>query len=298
MWGSALAPMSGIAETVEEEPPLKKFKALFDASAPESSGWDALQSGSGVEYLLALDTGISQTQSESLGLGMSTSAEEVPRTAVVREEEEEMTQSQVPGGRRKRALEVVDEDAEMEVEPPAKRQATGGRAVSVAPAPTAGKPRSTMAATVTATEKKGGAGAPVGQPDTDSAFLKAIASTKRGKKTEDVFDREFNKLKISKPEVTVREPEEEWKVLEEFGDDAGIRGNFMTVVEIEVFRRDGRGQEREPLREWGGKPDFKKFKKVQCCVGVICRSMLMQALAEIDELEARREGGGVCLGGK
>ena len=31
VWGSALAPLTGIAETVPEEPPLKKFKALFEA---------------------------------------------------------------------------------------------------------------------------------------------------------------------------------------------------------------------------------------------------------------------------
>ena len=271
VWGSALAPLTGIAETVPEEPPLKKFKALFEASEPQSSAWDALQSGSGMEDLLAsaeVDLGRSQTQSQTPGMGSS--AEEVPRTAAVREEEEEMTQSQAPGRRRKRALEVVDEDAEMKVEPPAKRQATSER--DMAPAPTSSKPRST--ATVAPTDKKGGSGAAAGKPDTDNEFLKAIASTKRGKKTEDAFDREFNKLKISKPEVEKRDPEEEWAVLAEFGDDSGLRGNFMTVVEMDVFRRDGRGQAREPLREWDGKPNYKKFKKV-CDVWVFFAGLVL-----------------------
>ena len=87
VWGSALAPLTGIAETVPEEPPLKKFKALFEASKPQSSAWDALRSGSGMEDLLAsaeVDLGRSQTQSQTPGMGSS--AEEVPRTAAVREE--------------------------------------------------------------------------------------------------------------------------------------------------------------------------------------------------------------------
>ena len=37
--------------------------------------------------------------------------------------------------------------------------------------------------------------------DTDAAFLQALASTKRGKRREDDFDREFNNLRISKPEI-------------------------------------------------------------------------------------------------
>ena len=144
--------------------------------------------------------------------------------------------------------------------------------------------------------KKGGSGAAAGKPDTDNEFLKAIASTKRGKKTEDVFDREFNKLKISKPEVEKRDPEEEWAVLAEFGDDSGLRGNFMTVVEMDVFRRDGRGQAREPLREWDGKPNYKKFKKV-CDVWVFVAGLVLMRFffVETDEPGARCEGGGVCL---
>ena len=101
--GHALAALTGIAEMMQEEPPLKKFKAPFEASESQSSAWDALRSGSAMEDSLAsaeVHLGCSQT------LGMGSSAEVVPPTAAVREEEEEMTQSQVAGRRRKRALEA------------------------------------------------------------------------------------------------------------------------------------------------------------------------------------------------
>ena len=108
-------------------------------------------------------------------------------------------------------------------------------------------------------------GAPAGRPDTDAAFLKAIASTKRGKKTEDAFDREFNNLKISKPDLEHEEQEKEWDVLADFGDDTGIRGNFMVVMEMEIFRKDDESRARSSQAvntDWEGKPNFKKFKKV------------------------------------
>lgn len=108
-------------------------------------------------------------------------------------------------------------------------------------------------------------GAPAGRPDTDAAFLKAIASTKRGKKTEDAFDREFNNLKISKPDLEHEEQEKEWNVLADFGDDSGIRGNFMVVMEMEIFRKDDGSRARSSHAvntDWEGKPNFKKFKKV------------------------------------
>ncbi|KAJ8075884.1 hypothetical protein PM082_021516 [Marasmius tenuissimus] len=120
--------------------------------------------------------------------------------------------------------------------------------------PTSAKPPSTL--------KSGSAsGAEAGKPDTDEAFLKAVASTKRGKKNEDDFDREFNKLKISKPELAQEDQEDrQWAVLEDFGDDSNLRGNFMMIVEFDAPRHRVRTpQERNP--EWDGKPNFKKFKK-------------------------------------
>ncbi|RPD58318.1 hypothetical protein L226DRAFT_536733 [Lentinus tigrinus ALCF2SS1-7] len=103
-------------------------------------------------------------------------------------------------------------------------------------------------------------------PDRDDAFLKAVATTKRGKKTEDSFDREFNNLRISKPDLERDGQEEQWKVLDDFGDDGDMRGNFMVVVEMPLYRNPG-AETRDHLRrgegrvEWQGRPDFKKFKR-------------------------------------
>ncbi|TFY73882.1 hypothetical protein EWM64_g10131, partial [Hericium alpestre] len=96
-------------------------------------------------------------------------------------------------------------------------------------------------------------------------FLKAVNSTKRGKKHEDAFDREFNKLRISKPELDRDQQEKDWAVLADFGND-GVRGNFMVVLELDVDRntraqRADRADRAESSRAWDGKPDFKKFKK-------------------------------------
>ncbi|KAH9895783.1 hypothetical protein C8Q73DRAFT_689417 [Cubamyces lactineus] len=113
------------------------------------------------------------------------------------------------------------------------------------------------------------ASAASGEPDKDAAFLKTVASTKRGKKTEDEFDREFNNLRISKPDLEQDKGGEAWAVLDDFGDDSDVRGNFMVVVEMPVYRENARvdGQGSDHLRrgegrlEWQGRPDFKKFRR-------------------------------------
>jgi hypothetical protein len=118
--------------------------------------------------------------------------------------------------------------------------------------------------------------------DTDENFLKAVNSMKRGKKHEDDFDREFNQLRITKPRnvnvdtidsgttaKSVHEPVvAPWDAIDDFGD-AGIRGNFMVVVEMDVQR----GASVRPALtardndaahpEWTGRPNFKKFKTVR-----------------------------------
>lgn len=119
-------------------------------------------------------------------------------------------------------------------------------------------------------------------PDTDDRFLKAVNSLKKGKKQEDLFDKQFNELRISKPDVKEMDRqrsqrEEEWKMMsrEDFGDET-LRGNFMVVVEIDISvasarsRSAARGAGRVaagPLEEgsekWAGRPNFKKFKKVR-----------------------------------
>ncbi|KAK0187103.1 proline-rich protein [Armillaria mellea] len=254
---------------VTEEPAYKKHKALFDASDPEKAGitfdgttFSGFQSGAA-----------SQTQSQSGTLGSRSSGSGTLQP--VREEEEE-TQQSVPGGSRGQKRKSVSEDVEMagaeealastpETDaPPAKKRAVDNvNAVQRLPTTTIqaeDRTRSKPPSTVQPSKSK--SCAPLGKPDTDDAFLKAIASTKRGKKNEDEFDREFNKLKISKPELNKENPEDEWKVLEQFGDDDHVRGNFMMIVTMEVTgKHGGRTRQTETNLEWQGKPDFKKFKK-------------------------------------
>jgi hypothetical protein len=59
-----------------------------------------------------------------------------------------------------------------------------------------------------------------------------------------------------------QEPEEEPAVLADFGDDTGLRGNFMVVVELEVYKKDKDLQNSTKNHAWDGKPNFKKFKQV------------------------------------
>ncbi|KAI0808103.1 hypothetical protein C8Q74DRAFT_1363528 [Fomes fomentarius] len=213
--------------------------------------------------------------------------------AVAEEEEESTmsgavmtTQSQARGTKRK----TQDEDVEMDEDdvPPKSRRRTGEEAQAEPETETqaqtgaqAQKPMSKIVTRVDMAQshvhvkskpvsKKAQAqdakNKKTGEPDRDDAFLKAVASKKRGKKAEDTFDREFNNLRISKPDLEREREDEAFKVLEEFGDDGDVRGNFMVVVEVPLFREPG-DKEKEHLRrgegrlEWQGKPDFKKFKR-------------------------------------
>lgn len=100
----------------------------------------------------------------------------------------------------------------------------------------------------------------VNKLDVDTAFLKAVASTKKGKKKEDDFDRDFNNLRISRPELDCQE--EEWNIVDDFGKDTGIRGNFMVILEMDVPDNRNCLQRRPVQSDWRGLPNFKKFKKV------------------------------------
>ncbi|CAA7263776.1 unnamed protein product [Cyclocybe aegerita] len=269
--------LSSIGETVPEEPPLKKFKALFEASGAEADAPAMdFESFNPEESIPQFSVGLSsqtqtQTQAETepgrFGRGFPSSS-----LAVLREEEEETQGSSSQRGTKRRA-DDEEEDVEMQLvqdrqpseassgPPMSKRRAVENVNAVENVARGASKPPSTVG-TVTLTGKEGHGAAP-GKPDTDAAFLKAIASTKRGKKGEDDFDREFNKLKISKPQLNKpAEPEEEWAVLAEFGDDSGLRGNFMVVVEIDVYKKNPKDKENQVSNQaWNGKPNFKKFKK-------------------------------------
>ncbi|KAF9466695.1 proline-rich protein [Collybia nuda] len=266
-----------IEESVEE-PPLKKFKALFDASHPDKMGAGSFDD-TALEEIQSATLGAStdtQTQSQTQeGRGRQLRGSATTNLSVLREEEEE-TPSSAMGHTiergTKRAYVDIHEDVELEGFGDrnglmtVKRRAIENRnAVDRLDDRTA-KPTSTSAGSkppsTAITSKSIKPGAPPGQPDKDAAFLKAIASTKRGKKAEDEFDRDFNKLKISKPDLVREEPEKEWAILEDFGDETNVRGNFMVVVEMEI--PDNTGRQRRvfnEVQEWQGKPNFKKFKK-------------------------------------
>ncbi|KAL1701737.1 hypothetical protein EV121DRAFT_293968 [Schizophyllum commune] len=249
----------------EDEPPLKKFKDLFEASDP-SKVTDAPYFASGTRETQ------SQTQPGSSGASQETQVRTRRVLNAVREEEEEGTQTQAtePGvlaGAKRKASAVesaaIEEDGSPAAPPSqVKKRAVEANAIRRSPSVSVA---SNHAQVPGRSPKK--PGAPAGRPDTDAAFLKALASTKRGKRAEDEFDREFNNLRISKPDLDARleEEEVEWKVLQDFGDDGDLRGNFMTVVEIDVYADRAPFlpvQQRSADPRWAGRPNFKKFKKV------------------------------------
>jgi hypothetical protein len=245
------------------EPPLKKFKALFEESDPDRL--------SQMETNTAKD---SETQDIPAFQSLPTSRTHAnggpSGLPAVQEEEEESTlsaaQENVESRGLKRKSERIEEDEESGTQPgpKPKKRALEGSAVTQQPAAAVGPPRK-KPRQAASEESQAAPGSQIGQPDVDNQFLKALASMKKGKKNEDTFDREFNNLRISKPELERDDHEKEWNLLKDFGDESNIRGNFMVVVEMEVYRKDGnqarlrRGTGRP---EWEGKPDFKKFRKV------------------------------------
>ena len=304
--------MSAIEETAPE-PATKKFRALFESGNNRDSAtlesFDPLL-GSGGGGSSSQTQTQTETQGGPSGSGRAIRGMGDSSLAVLREEEEEtqatpgtgvgvrgrsQVDSEGPSRGAKRRLES-EEDVEMQVTQADSGTSADGGGDGSASGPPVSKKRAvegfnsvdrvhhgtskppSMAGARTTTVKgkendKQGTGALPGKPDTDPTFLKAIASTKRGKKTEDAFDREFNKLKISKPELDQQQdPEEEWGVLAEFGDDSGLRGNFMVVIEMDVYRQDGAGNDvlaqKAVNDSWDGKPNFKKFKKVSL-VGLV-----------------------------
>ncbi|KAF9005239.1 hypothetical protein BDQ17DRAFT_1240635 [Cyathus striatus] len=260
---------STINET-SEGPPLKKFKALFDESDP-----DRVIAESSLEESESLDRSFTQTQTQ-FGFQFRAPRTYVTNTnmSLLREEDEE-SQSLASVGvlsrGTKRTLDCA-EDEDMEVDeaesagldtdqPASKKRAV--EAVNAVERAAMSEPLLPIPLTSSkpACSAVPSTGAAPGKPDKDAAFLKAIASTKRGKKSEDNFDREFNNLKISKPDLDREERENEWNILADFGDDSGIRGNFMTIVEMPLFRENrNRRNDQSNAPQWAGKPNFKKFK--------------------------------------
>jgi hypothetical protein len=272
---------------VDDDPPLKKFKALFEASDPSRVG-----AGSYDEDVLDTNTGeglTSQTQSQTGGFVRRPAT--LSSLTVLREEEEDSLASgdQTQRGT-KRVLDSAqmdDQDVEIVVTESGGADGQSARKKHVLESgnhvqkttevvsPTKQSPKTNRK------EKEQNPGAPLGKPDTDVEFLKAVASTKKGKKAEDDFDREFNNLRISKSKVAgterqqTGEGEEEWRKFADFGDDAGLRGNFMVILEMDVYqhkkgeqregdveRRAAVGEMGEVPDQWKDKPNFKRFKQV------------------------------------
>jgi len=239
-----------IDDVIEEEPPHKKFKALFEASDPDKVLFDGSQVF-GAAYDDAMGTlGESVTQT-----GRSVDGALPRRLPVVAEEEESLS------GPSQRANSVAFEerspveDAGLSsqmppAQPRAKSKAPPSRQLSEQPQ--------------TTVKSKRGAN---GTVDKDEAFLTAVASKKRGKKTEDEFDREFNKLRISKPDLQREDDQQVWEVLGDFDGVPNIRGNFMVIMDLDVFR-DSNGRREVAANDardavFTNRPNFKKFKKVR-----------------------------------
>lgn len=268
-----------------QEPPLKKFKALFEQSDPDKIAQSGVEEYRHTQFQ---GTEQSQTQNESSAETQVRAAKAVRLAVVTEEEEESASRSAATVSQRtstqtlKRKTRSQDEDGDVEMVsaesgmPKTKKRAVEDvNAVASAKPESSAKPTSTSAsktasksaskpASFTQSTKDSTQSHGSGEPDKDEAFLKAVATKKRGKNVDDTFDREFNNLRISKPEVEVDNQRKEWSVLEEFGDDGDLRGNFMVIVEIDVKtggERTMRGGESR--LDWEGKPDFKKFKKVR-----------------------------------
>ncbi|KAI0084127.1 hypothetical protein BDY19DRAFT_973975 [Irpex rosettiformis] len=251
------------------EPPHKKYKALFEESDPDRIIYSSAQSNGS----------IMQAETSYFQASIQPPTPSAPPLAAVAEEGEESFNPSVVSGQPtstemsqllRRAPMGTNGDAEMEdagqpyivTDAGSSGSHTASTDSQVPPQPPSSRPFTSTLVNVNKERKTGSA---PNKPDRDEAFLKAVASTKRGKRHEDDFDREFNDLRISKPDLERERVQEDWSVLNDFGDDSGLRGNFMVVVEMDVFRKDDSA--RDVMRtaggraDWEGRANFKKFKK-------------------------------------
>ncbi|KAH7908695.1 proline-rich protein [Hygrophoropsis aurantiaca] len=252
-------------EETTQQPPLKKFKALFEASDPDKGANDGTQSIEAA-YDSAVNDG-SEQQRESQSLTQTdtirTASGNATRLQVVAEEEEEGTPQSGPSfATRRRAPDSGDA---MAVDIPIESCHTnnGAKATQVTRGVSQTRDKSVAPTQAPVSKKQKKPTSTQHAVDTDEAFLTAVASTKRGKKAEDSFDREFNNLRISKPDLQREEQEEAWRLLGDFDDVPNIRGNFMMILDMEIYKSGGTarigGGSRNPL--WDSRPNFKKFKK-------------------------------------
>ena len=267
----------------EEEPPLKKFKKMFEDSDPDRLVNSQTQ-GPEVQTLSSIVELAYEERTEAVQSAlrdMSLKKRKRPSVDMDTANEDEDTNPRTRAGSRAPSVGP----------PPSKRRAPQyARSLSIvaeAPDEQAGpsssrgaQPQKPQASASTSqakpiARKKTAATATQAQPDRDETFLKALASTKKGKKKEDQYDRDFNELRVAKPTqahlkaaVGVEEDLEAWNAIEK---DMDIRGNFMVVmqeIEPRVPREpEGVGMSPAGRPEWVGRPDFKKFKRVSLKVG-------------------------------
>lgn len=269
------------------EPPHKRFKALFDETTEESNDNSAGQGSS-------VSTGATGPGTRAASVLSTTSMASVEGALTRKDggvEEMEMDDGASTGkARSTSARPRVDKEASHErfkaLFDGIKESGTetgnsgdgrdsGATGSTEERRPSASKAGPTRSSTVptesgapsssTQSHKSKNRGALPNQPDKDPKFLEVLASTSkksRGKKVDDTFDREFNQLRISALE---QRREEEAAVWEKFEKDMDIRGNFMVIEVVDLFRKDGGRRTRAPPAEnEAGVPNFKKFKKVRC----------------------------------
>jgi hypothetical protein len=98
------------------------------------------------------------------------------------------------------------------------------------------------------------------QPDIDETFLKALAAARKEREGKQPHDREFDVPSI--PGLLSQDgPAQDFYALKSLGDEHNIRGNFMVVVEMDVAKRESATycNTSSPLNS---KANFKKFQKV------------------------------------
>ena len=231
--------------TPDVEPPLKKFKALFEESDPD-------------RLVLSLPHDSLDVMHQSYPQPSPIPTDGSPGQGDETSQSRAIVKSR--GTKRRAGIEDAEDgpvssaSAEREnFARPLKR-----RAVDKAP-------RSNTEAHSHDSQPSMSCGANFGEPDTDNHLLTALASMKKGKKNEDSFDREFNNLRISKPDIEREVKEQEWDLLDGLDDEHDVRGNFMLVMELDVYKKGesaGKGTLRTGRIDWEGKPDFKKFRRV------------------------------------
>ncbi|KDQ11507.1 hypothetical protein BOTBODRAFT_35379 [Botryobasidium botryosum FD-172 SS1] len=270
---------------VSEEPPHKRFKALFDETADDSGGQSG-SNGKTIETRSSSATSVAIVERSLSGKnGRDEDDDEVEvvdapqsqakkRALVSRARTASAAPTaeldKAPSHSRFKALfDGTKESAENDPiadEQDAERPDTAPQPPPETSAAGSSKPlsaRVNRAPSATVSEhssKSKSRGALPNQPDTDSKLQQALASKKpRGKKVDDAFDREFNQLRISALEQRQNEEADVWGAFEK---DMDIRGNFMVIQIADLMRKDGgRRNHHVPETTDTGIPNFKKFKK-------------------------------------